>query len=439
MSSRALAKDPLCRWDGCTKFVGELRRALVPLPGSVPAITSGDQPGTPATTATWNDYELTTGRLLTEDRASLPLRRTVVRAFLTSGTAEITLTQIFFNPHDHMINATYAFPWPEEAAVTRLRMQVGDNPMSEGGVRETKAAREVHEDAAVMGLTTTLLTESAPSVYTSSVANIPPQQQVQIEITYLQPLRFQSGRYQLVVPIVTADAAIGPSHLEQHLNGIVPSGVFAASQRREFLPSNGLDIEVDLDAGVPLTGYDSPSHDIETFEEEGTSRVRIRLRKSEKVPNSDFILNYRVNGDHLEHALIFEPGADHEPGTFLWITAPPFSQFAGKSPREVILAFDCTTAMSEESFDQTKRAAIQWLERLEPLDAFNIFGFDRRVQRFAPTSQDAVEMNVQRGRAFIEGLALNNASTLEQLLRFAACSQTRRAAASGCRKYLRGP
>jgi len=402
--ARALAKDPLLRWAGCVKFVGELRRTIAPFePANLISLRS---PETSAATLTWRGREITSGQLvISESLDPMPLRRTKVHAILTSATAEVTVSQVFINPRDRPLDATYLCPLPGDAAVNRLDMFIG-NCRIHGIVQERHNARSIYQEARRNGHRATLLEEVVPNLFSIQVTNIQPGQEVEVQITYLQSLPFESGQFQFVVPLVVLSRdMLESARTPVHLAGTLPEALARGGVPQVFLAGDSMQIDVDLNAGVPLTGYDSPSHDIEILEEPGNRRVRLRLRSDTEIPNRDFVLNYRACGESFQHAMVFEPGNEDEPGTFLWITTPPFPQYAAAFLREFTFVLDCRVAMGSQEFDLAKRAAIHLLDRLDEEDVFSIRAlFDEDESAFAQTPVAAVETNLRRGRTFIEQL-----------------------------------
>src|SRR5262245_31855553 len=56
---------------------------------------------------------------------NLPLARLGVRACVTGLACQTFITQVFRNPHDEFVEATYIFPLPGRFAVTDCSMRVG--------------------------------------------------------------------------------------------------------------------------------------------------------------------------------------------------------------------------------------------------------------------------------------------------------------------------
>jgi type VI secretion system protein ImpC len=424
---RALAKDPQKRWASCVKFIGEVARTAADVPAPTPQPAAAPSPGgaetqpdSQAPTPTFHGRPVTSGLLLVAgELVPLPLKRTDVRAAITAASAEVTVTQVFVNTHARAVEATYVFPLPENAAVHRLRMYVGERCI-EGVVREKEEARETYKEARAEGHGAALVEQTTPNIFTSSMANILPGQKVRVEIAYLQTLPFQEGQYRFVFPmVVSARYVLGSAATAEPLGVEAPGAVTAPRLPQSFLRGDTVSLEVNLDAGVPLCGFDSPSHDIVILEEDGATRVRVGLRQSGEIPNRDFVLSYRMAGPRLEHALFQEPGRDGQPGTFLLITMPPAPQLSAGLPREVILVLDCSGSMQGEPLKQARQAAQQLLDLLDPQDAFNLIAFDTQAAPLAAVPLAAEEVSLRRARAFLEQLRANGGTEMLEPLRLA--------------------
>src|SRR5271163_4400691 len=91
------------------------------------------------------DDEAGLGALRTE-RGNLPLDRIDVRAEITGLTSRVELTQDFVNAFDVPLEASYVFPLPEGAAVTRMQLTAGGRVV-EAQLREREAARQAYDEA----------------------------------------------------------------------------------------------------------------------------------------------------------------------------------------------------------------------------------------------------------------------------------------------------
>src|SRR5215213_4898835 len=120
---------------------------------------------------------------------SAPLVSTEVEIRVTAHVARARVVQHFRNPHPDWYEGIYVFPLPENAAVDRLRIRVGDR-LIEGEIHGREEAKATYQQAKAAGRRAALLEQERPNIFTSSVANIGPGEDVRVEIEYQQTLRY---------------------------------------------------------------------------------------------------------------------------------------------------------------------------------------------------------------------------------------------------------
>ena len=138
----------------------ELAQSVRTSPGRIPklAIKSGD------------DGEL-----------ELPLEHTDVSADVVGPVARVDVVQRYHNPHDEPIEAVYKFPLPENSAVDAMEMHIGDRVI-EAEIKKREQARKMYERAKERGHTAALLEQERPNIFTQSVANIAPGEDIEVKV-----------------------------------------------------------------------------------------------------------------------------------------------------------------------------------------------------------------------------------------------------------------
>src|SRR5690242_6888694 len=110
---------------------------------------------------------------LTCARGRLPLTAMTVDARVSGLVAAIELEQTFENTVGEPIEATYIFPLPDRAAVTRFRMEVAGRTV-EGVIEERGVAREQYDAAIAAGQRAAITEEDRAGVFTLRVGNLMP-------------------------------------------------------------------------------------------------------------------------------------------------------------------------------------------------------------------------------------------------------------------------
>ncbi len=189
---------------------------------------------------------------------SCPLRHTEVRGAITGFLARVNVTQTFENTASQKIEAVYSFPLPENAAVDDMTIQVGTRTVR-GIIKKREEARAIYEQAKQTGHVAALLDQERPNIFTQSVANILPGEQITVTISYLQTLEYENGAYQFVFPMVVAPRYIPGAPVGKKSGGWAPDTdqVPDASKITPQVTPKGtraghdISIELALDAGVP--------------------------------------------------------------------------------------------------------------------------------------------------------------------------------------------
>ncbi len=136
-----------------------------------------------------------------------PLKHTDVNVEISGFFSRVTLKQTYHNPYQAKIEAVYTFPMSHRAAVDSLTMTVGDRVVV-GEVKERERARQIYEAARAQGYVASLLEQQRPNIFTQSIANIEPEAQVIVEISYVEVLQSKDGQYTFDFPMV-----VGPRYI----------------------------------------------------------------------------------------------------------------------------------------------------------------------------------------------------------------------------------
>ena len=139
----------------------------------------------------------------------LPLKDTSVEINVSGVIADVRVVQLYANEGTRPINATYVFPASTRAAVYGMRMRIGDEVIV-AKIKEREKAKEEFETAKQEGKSASLLEQSRPNVFTMSLANLLPNEEVEIELRYTELLVPTDGVYQVVYPSVVVPRYASP-------------------------------------------------------------------------------------------------------------------------------------------------------------------------------------------------------------------------------------
>jgi Ca-activated chloride channel family protein len=356
-----------------------------------------------------------------------PLKHTDVAADISGFIARVRVTQTFHNPTKEKIEAVYVFPLPHEAAVDEMTMVVGERKIV-GLIKRRAEARSIYEQALRSGQTAALLEQERPNIFTQSVGNIEPGQEVKIEISYVDALRYDMGTYEFHFPMVvgpryipgapTASPEPRAAELQGKVSPPVPDTNRVPDASRISPPvlkpgvRNGHDISlsVKLDAGVPIQNLKSANHEA-AITRDGARAAAIKLSPADSVPNKDFVLRYGVVGKKPEMALLAHTGdysADRRQlgnGYFMLMIQPQEDERLTKSPpREIVFLVDVSGSMSGEPTAKVIDAMQGMLKLCRPQDTLQVITFASQAHKLFERPVPVNEENIGKALGFTSAL-----------------------------------
>ena len=345
-----------------------------------------------------------------EEMGLFPLKHTNVEAEISGMVARVVVTQKFTNPYKERLEAVYVFPLPENAAVDDMLMTVGDRTIR-GLVKKREEARKIYDDAKKAGHVAALLDQERPNIFTQSVANIVPGDDVTVKIRYVEVLKYDDGLYGFVFPMV-----VGPRYIPGAPNGTPSSGGWApntglVSDASRITPpvlkpeercGHDISVSVKLDAGVPVSGITSPSHKIDVRRID-RSKANVKLQPGDTIPNKDFILRYGVAGERMESAVITHAS---DTGNYFLMMVQPKARYDPSeiTPRELVFVMDCSGSMSGAPIEKAKEAVKRCLKELHPGDSFQVIRFSESASALSGKPLPNTPANVKKAVSYIEGL-----------------------------------
>ncbi|MEZ5361220.1 MAG: VIT domain-containing protein [Bryobacterales bacterium] len=346
-----------------------------------------------------------------ESEIFCPLEHTDVRAEISGFLARVRVTQRFKNPSAESIEAVYTFPLPADSAVDDMTIHIGERTVK-GKIKERDEARRIYEDARSRGRLAALLDQERPNIFTQAVANIPPGETVEVEIAYIETLRYEEGSYDFTFPMVVGPRYIPGSATGKQGGGWSPDTDQVPDASRITPPvtlpgtraGHDISLEVSLDAGVPIRSLDSGSHDV-SVEREGDSRAHVALKAKSVLPNKDFRLRYGVAGESLDDAVLTHYREDAG-GFFTMILQPPSRvTVEDVTPKELVFVLDTSGSMSGFPIEKAKETMKPALEGLYPRDRFNLITFagDTKVCCSASFSPRRRIWRMRRAFAYRQG------------------------------------
>lgn len=354
----------------------------------------------------------------------LPLAETKAQVHIAGVIADVLVTQVYTNLGSRPINARYVFPASTRAAVHGMTLQVGDVRVR-AKIREKEQAKQEFETAKKEGKSAALLDQERPNVFSMSVANVMPGDEIRVELHYSELLIPTDGTYEFVYPTV-----VGPRYSTKFESTAAEDAKWVKNSytHEGEAPAYVFGIETSISAGMPIEELSCATHRTHV-DWRGMSEAKVELDPGERNGgNRDFVLRYRLEGKQVAAGLLTYAGASPKPGApaenfFLLMVQPPERVSVRQiPPREYVFVLDVSGSMEGFPLDTAKALMRELIGTLRPIDKFNIVLFAGGSRLLAPVSLPATKDNVEQAIAEIEreqggggtelGLALDKALAL---------------------------
>ncbi|WP_445630628.1 VIT domain-containing protein [Nostoc sp. DSM 114167] len=340
-----------------------------------------------------------------------PLKHTEVLAKIAGNLSRVDVIQSFENPFTQPLEAVYIFPLPDEAAVDDMEIKIGDR-IIKGNIKKREEAQQIYEKAKQEGRTAGLLEQERDNIFTQSLANIKPGEQIDVTIRYTESLKFEAGNYEFVFPMVVGPRYIpgtpidgsGDTDRVPDASRITPPVVLEGTRSR-----HNINVTVEIDAGLPISEVRSPSHQLKI--EHSGQIVRIQLAGEDTIPNKDLILHYQVSGKETQSTVLTQ--ADDRGGHFAIYLIPALEYSTDEIvPKDVVFLVDTSGSQSGDPLQKCQELMRRFINGLNPNDTFTIIDFSDRVRQLSPTPLPNTLENRAKAIAYINNLQADGSTEM---------------------------
>lgn len=330
---------------------------------------------------------------------AFPLKHTEVSAEIAGNVSRVEVIQSFENPFTQALEAIYVFPLPDEAAVDEMEIHIGDRTIK-GSIKKREEAQAIYQQAKQQGQTAGLLEQERDNIFTQSLANIRPGEQIQVLIRYSDRLKFEGGNYEFVFPMV-----VGPRY--------IPGNAIDGSGDTDRVPDasritppimrslHDINITIHLDAGVPVSQVRSPSHSLEI--NRIGQQFQVKLGGEDTIPNKDFILRYQVSSQETQSTVLTQ--TDERGGHFAIYLIPAIKYHSDEIvPKDVVFLVDTSGSQGGPPLQKCQEMMRHLIQGLNPGDTFSILDFSSSVRRLSETPLPNTPQNRASALAYINNL-----------------------------------
>ncbi len=316
-----------------------------------------------------------------------------VDVVINNGFSRTEVTQVFRNPTGTALDAIYEFPIPPDAALSAMRITVGDRVMN-GEVLERDEAESIYEAQRDAGEQAGLATKDGHQNFRFSVAQIPANGTAEMTFVYYEKLAVDESVGRYVYPLEDGGTA------EQFWTGNeTVSGTFR--------------FDLELKSAEPVEEVRMPNHSPQVTEH---SERHFELSFTEQTSKlgQDIVFYYRFAEDQAGKLQVVPYRAPaSELGTFLALYTPGIDLEPLDHGTDYVFVLDISGSMSGK-FGSLVEAVVESLTSLGPSDRFRILAFDQATHDVVGTFLPATPENVAEAQSAVRALQLGGGTNLYQ-------------------------
>lgn len=367
---------------------------------------------------------------------SLPLLKSGYDVNVDGNLATVTVEQIFLNPTDLPLNATYLFPLNRKAAVFAMKMEVGTEVV-EAVIQRKEEALQTFETAKKEGKAASLLEQHRPNMFTQNVANLMPQLPIKITLKYVQQLPRIDHAYELVVPMVVGpryEGAIpatlardpGLTDVENSVqDDLLPEATHTAKKTDRlsgwnverlpaYPPVIGLDaparidsrrvsFQLKLNSPTPISGLFSTTHKLDVAS--GEFQASATFAAQNEIDNRDLVIRYEIARQSKVAAGVSSHFDTRGGFLSLLIEPPKVVVEDAVTSRELVFVLDTSGSMSGQPMEASKAFMRAALQNMRSSDHFRVLRFSNNTSQFAQGAVAATPENIRKAGYFVDGLS----------------------------------
>jgi Ca-activated chloride channel family protein len=257
-----------------------------------------------------------------------------------------------------------------------------------------------------------LLEQERDNIFTQSLANIKPKEQIKVTIRYTESLKFEEGDYEFVFPMVVGPRYIPGQPIDRQGNTTqVPdaSRINPPILNPETRSGNDINVSLQIDAGVPIRNLYSTSHRLDVKNNGET--VELKLANGDNIPNKDLIVRYKVSGDRTAPTVLTTT-AD-QGAHFATYLIPAIAYRADQIvPKDVVFLMDTSGSQSGDPILKSRELMRRFINGLNPNDTFTIVDFSSTTRQLSRVPLQNNLANRQKAMKYIDQVDANGGTEL---------------------------
>jgi Ca-activated chloride channel family protein len=328
----------------------------------------------------------------------VPIEKTIPPLAMLNHQVNITIEdqvattrveQTFRNHTDRNLEATYIFPVPKGASVSRFTMSVGGKEVK-GELVEAAKATQIYTDIVRRTQDPGLLEYMGNNLLRVKVFPVPAHGDQKMTLSFTSIAPRDSAVVEYVYPLKTDGKAVRT--LEK------------------------FSIQATIKSQHRVENIYSPTHAINVSRPNDHEAV-IHFERDEGRLDRDFQLYYGVGDKDVGLTVLAHRPISTEKGYFLLLLSPRVELPKDRTiPRDMVLVLDTSGSMRGVKMDQARKALKYCLDNLGPKDRFGLINFATTVNQYNDKLLDGSKEQVEHAKKWVDDLEATGGTAIDAAL-----------------------
>jgi len=331
------------------------------------------------------------GLLVPEDTSVPPLALVghEVRVAIENQVAETHVVQTFRNHTSRALEATYVFPVPRGASVTKFTMWVDGKEMK-GELVEADKARTIYTDIVRRLQDPGLLEHLGNDLMKVRIFPVPAHGEQKVTVTFTSLASSDAGLIEYIYPL----KADGKS----------------ASRLAKF------SLTATLKTEHPIQNVYSPTHEIKIRRPSEREAI-VHFEGKQELRDRDFQLYYTTGAKDVGLTALVRRTDPDQKGFFMLLISPRAELAKMQQvPRDMVFVLDTSGSMAGKRIIQAKNALKFCLRNLDAKDRFGMIHFATAVTPYKNTLVPATPNQIEQAQSWVQDLDALGSTNIDEAL-----------------------
>jgi Ca-activated chloride channel family protein len=331
------------------------------------------------------------GLLIPEDKQLPPLAMLnhQVTIKLEDQVAITHVEQTFRNHTDRQLEATYIFPVPKSASVTKFTMWVNGKEVH-GELLPADKAREVYTSIVRRTQDPGLLEYIGNNLLRMRVFPVPAKGDQKVAFSYESVAPKETGLVEYIYPLKTDGKATAT------------------------LEKFGITASIKSQHGVQ--NVYSPTHSL-NIKRVNDSEVNVEFERNQGLLDKDFQMFYSTGDKDVGlTALMHRPVASENGYVMMLLTPKVEMSKSYEVPRDMVMILDTSGSMRGVKMDQAKKAMKYCLNNLGPKDRFALMNFATTINKYKDGLLENTSDQLEQARKWVDRLEATGGTAINDAL-----------------------